>query len=189
VGDARYRIGAQASEVDTVPFGAFRKELVDEIGMFEENLLTNEDYEFNARVRLSGRKVWLDPEIVSTYVARSTYLELARQYWRYGFWKFRMLKRYPRTLRWRQALPPLLVLSLLGSLLLVWVPVVRGVLVLEACLYLLVLLAAGLVAAVRVRDAAFLMGVPLAIGIMHLTWGAGFLWSALASASGSGAHG
>ena len=189
VGDARYRIGAQASEVDTVPFGAFRKELVNEIGMFDEKLLTNEDYEFNARVRLSGRKIWLDPEILSMYMARTTYLELARQYWRYGFWKFRMLRRYPGTLRWRQALPPLLVLSLLGSLILVWVPVARLVLALEVCLYLSVLLVAGLDTAFRGRDAAFLLGVPVAIGTMHLAWGAGFLWSVIACGSGSGTHG
>ena len=100
--------------MDTVPFGAFRRSLIDKIGLFDETLLTNEDYEFNTRIRQSGGRVWLDPEIVTVYYARSTLRDLARQYWRYGYWKFRMLRRYPDTLRWRQALPPLFVASLIG---------------------------------------------------------------------------
>ena len=67
VGDAGYRIGAQASAVDTVPFGAFHRSLIDKIGLFDETLLSNEDYEFNTRIRQSGGRVWLDPEIVIVY--------------------------------------------------------------------------------------------------------------------------
>ncbi len=113
VGDAMYRLNAKAGAVDTVPFGSFRRTLIDRIGAFDETLLANEDYEFNTRVRESGGMVWLDPSIRSVYFSRSTLGKLAHQYWRYGFWKFKMLKRYPHTLRWRQALPPLFVLSLL----------------------------------------------------------------------------
>jgi glycosyltransferase involved in cell wall biosynthesis len=109
VGDALYRHAKQAAEVDTVPFGSFKRELIERVGAFDESLLTNEDYEFNARVRKAGGRIWLDPSIRSIYFARSTLLELARQYWRYGYWKWRMLRRYPDTLRWRQALPPLFV--------------------------------------------------------------------------------
>ena len=90
--------------------------------MFDETLLTNEDYEFNVRIRQSGGRVWMDPSISSIYYARSTLSELAKQYWRYGYWKAQMLRRYPKTLRWRQMLPPVFVLALvsLGILSLVW---------------------------------------------------------------------
>ena len=64
VGDAGYRIGAQASVVDTVPFGAFRRSLIDKIGLFDETLLSNEDYEFNTRIRQSGGRIWLNPKII-----------------------------------------------------------------------------------------------------------------------------
>ncbi|HEY9153195.1 MAG TPA: glycosyltransferase family 2 protein, partial [Anaerolineales bacterium] len=114
VGDAMYRLNPKAGAVDTVPFGAFRRGLIAQIGGFDETLLSNEDYEFNARVRQSGGVVWLDPQIRSTYFARASFGELARQYWRYGFWKWRMLKRYTNTIRWRQALPPLFVVSVIG---------------------------------------------------------------------------
>lgn len=181
VGDAGYRIGTKASLVDTVPFGAFHRSLLDRIGPFDESLLSNEDYEFNARIRQNGGRVWLDPEIVTVYYARSTLRELSRQYWRYGYWKFRMLRRYPETLRWRQGLPPLFVASLLGLLLLTWWPLARWFLALELGLYVTVLLFAGLLSALRHRKIYLFMGLPLSIATMHLAWGTAFLWSMITS--------
>ncbi|MGB7873366.1 MAG: glycosyltransferase family 2 protein [Anaerolineales bacterium] len=181
VGDAGYRIGAQASAVDTVPFGAFRRSLVDKIGLFDDTLLTNEDYEFNVRIRQSGGRVWLDPEIVTVYFARSTLRELTRQYWRYGYWKFRMLRRYPDTVRWRQSLPPLLVASLIGLTLFSWWPPAGWTLAFELIIYGTVLLLAGLLSAMRQRKIYLFIGLPLSIATMHLAWGGGFLWSMIMS--------
>ena len=178
VGDAYYRHTDKAQDVDTVPFGAFRRSLVEKIGAFDENLLTNEDYEFNARIRKSGGKVWLDPAIHSVYFSRPNLAELARQYWRYGYWKVRMLKRFPDTLRWRQALPPLFVLSLLvGLILSIWFPFVRWLIVIELVAYSSVLLLVGIQMGVRHRDLSTIFGVPLAIATMHISWGSAFLWS------------
>lgn len=178
VGDARYRYTNQAGPTDTVPFGAFRRSLVDKIGGFNEDLLTNEDYEFNARLRQAGGTVWLDPEIRSVYFARSTFLALARQYWRYGYWKVRMLRDYPKTIRWRQALPPFFVASLLVSgLLSIWLPVARWLLLIELALYCAILGIVGIRTAVRNGDASLALGIPLAIMVMHISWGSAFLWS------------
>jgi succinoglycan biosynthesis protein ExoA len=178
VGDALYRHTAVAARVDTVPFGAFKRELLALVGFFDESLLTNEDYEFNARIRKSGGRVWLDPSIRSIYFARPTLAKLARQYSRYGFWKWRMLRRYPGTLRWRQALPPLFVLSLIvGMVLSPFLPVFRVLLAVEISIYLVVLAAAGVQAAVRQKKVQMAVGLPLAIATMHIVWGAGFLWS------------
>src|SRR5512142_708211 len=140
VGDALYRLGAAEGPVDTVPFGAFRRSLFQQMGGFDEGLLTNEDYEFYTRVRGAGGVIWLDPAIRSTYFARATLPALAQQYWRYGFWKLRMLLRHPGSLRWRQALPPLFVLSLiaLGIISILW-PVARWALLAEIALYVLAL--------------------------------------------------
>lgn len=179
-GDALYRLGGQARAVDTVPFGAFRRELVESVGPFDEDLLTNEDYEFNYRLRRRGNVVWMDPEIRSTYVSRSTLQELARQYRRYGFWKYRMLLKYPESIRWRQALPPLFILVLLGTAVAaaVWPQAAIG-LALAVLVYLSALLLAGVDLARRHRNA---MIAPLAVPVlatMHFSWGLGFLWSVL----------
>lgn len=184
VGDARYRYTDKAGEVDTVPFGAYRRALSEKLGGYDETLLTNEDYEFNTRIRKSGGKVYLDPAIRCVYFARSNLGSLARQYWRYGFWKYRMLKRYPETLRWRQALPPLFVAGLCGLLLLAIFWSLAGWLFLAVFLaYLVILAGVGLQTALREKKAGFLAGIPLAIGTMHLSWGSGFLWSMLRSAA------
>jgi glycosyltransferase involved in cell wall biosynthesis len=180
VGDAFYRFTGTARSVDTVPFGAFHRKLVERIGGYDESLLTNEDYEFNTRVRKSGGVVWLDPAIRSSYFARPTYTALARQYWRYGYWKARMLKRYPNTLRWRQLLPPLFVISLVGlAILSVLLPLARWTLLGEGIIYGLILFAASLRLAQKKSDISLLTGVPAAIAVMHLFWGSGFLWSAI----------
>lgn len=178
VGDALYRHAEQPAVVDTVPFGAFKRDLLAQIGYFDETLLTNEDYEFNARIRQAGGRIWLDPAIRSVYIARATFTSLAKQYFRYGFWKWRMLRRYPGTLRWRQALPPLFVLSLvvtgmLGFFLpLFWV-LLLGVVI----LYGAILVAVAILAAFKRRQPYLAPGLPLAISVMHISWGSGFIWS------------
>src|SRR5215216_5559896 len=182
VGDAMYRLTPSASEVDTVPFGSFHRGLITKIGMFDESLLSNEDYEFNTRIRKSGGRVWLDPSIRSVYFARATLVELIRQYWRYGFWKWRMLRRYPDTLRWRQALPPLFVFSLLVLVVLsIFLPFARLLLVIELLAYFSVMILTGFYSAFRQRKAYLLPGLPLAIPAMHFAWGTGFLWSIFSS--------
>jgi succinoglycan biosynthesis protein ExoA len=177
-GDARYRVGGKAQAVDTVPFGAYRKSLVERLGLYDETLLSNEDYEFNVRVRRSGGVIWLDPEIRSQYFARPDLPSLARQYFRYGYWKARMLRRYPGTIRWRQMLPPVFVLSIivLGLLGLFYSPFL-WLLAAEAGGYGLVLLLAGAQAAYKHKFFPLLLGVPLAMITMHLSWGGAFLWS------------
>jgi succinoglycan biosynthesis protein ExoA len=180
VGDALYRYASQPAYVDTVPFGAFRREVFERLGTYDERLLSNEDYEFNARIRQSGGRIYLDPQIHSVYFARANLRELAKQYWRYGYWKWRMLRRYPGTLRWRQFLPPVYVLSLLGLILLAtWWGVARVLLGLELAGYFLALAAGSIKAARQQRDWRLVFAVPLAIVTMHLCWGTALLWSAI----------
>lgn len=180
VGGARYRFTDRPAYVDTVPFGAFYRRLLDQVGMFDETLLTNEDYEFNARIRQSGGKVWLDPQIHSVYYARETLRALGRQYWRYGYWKWQMLRRYPETIRFRQALPPLFVLGLATlALLAVFFPIALWGFLAVVGIYTLALILVGMQLAIKKKYLPFLIGVPLSIATMHFTWGAGFLWSVL----------
>jgi succinoglycan biosynthesis protein ExoA len=186
VGGALYRYATVAAEVDTVPFGAFRRSLLDEVGMFDETLLTNEDYEFNTRIRLNGGKIWLNPQIHSVYFARETFGKLAQQYFRYGFWKWRMLKRYPDTLRWRQALPPVFVLSIimLAITAVIW-PLAGLLLGIEIIAYLAILVLGTGSLAMRQKKYYLLAGVPLAIVVMHVCWGSGFLSSIVSRSSKS----
>ncbi len=179
-GDARYRYGGQPGAVDTVPFGAFPRAWLERVGGFDESLLTNEDYELNLRLRRAGGVIWYDPSIRSTYFARGDLPALARQYARYGYWKAQMLLRYPGSLRWRQALPPLFVLTM--ALLLVaaavWPPA-RWLLALQWVCYAGATIAAGVAVALRRGDGLLALGFPPALWTMHLAWGGAMLWGLL----------
>jgi succinoglycan biosynthesis protein ExoA len=178
-GDAAYRIAygsSGARDVDTVPFGCYRKSLWEELGGLNEALMANEDYEFNYRVRRTGRRVVLDPRITSIYYARATLGALAQQYFRYGWWKAQMLRSHPESLRWRQALPAAFVAGLVG--------LVLASLVLLGARVLLVLSLAGYAVALAAATTHLCAAqgvwriwpaVPPAFATMHLSWGSGAL--------------
>lgn len=177
VGDAKYRVSKTAQYTDTVPFGAFYKDYFFRLGAFDETLLANEDYEFNTRLREKGGRVWLDPGIRSKYFSRKDFRALAKQYWRYGFWKVRMLRRYPSSLRLRQAIPPLFVLSIaLFGILAINSPFARIIIVSELMVYLLTLLVIGISQSIKQHDRCLLL-MPLAMMTMHFSWGTGFIFS------------
>ena len=181
VGGAKYRYTTEAEEVDTVPFGAFRKDLINQIGGFDESLLTNEDYEFNVRIRQNGGKIWLNPAIFCNYYARETFGLLAKQYWRYGFWKAKMLKRYPETARPRQILPPLFVLGVVGLIGLSFLSkIFLFGLISILMFYLIVLLFVGTQVAIKKKYLPFVFGMPISIMLMHFVWGSAF-WVGLAT--------
>lgn len=179
VGDAKYRWAKTAGKSDTVAFGCYYKTMVERVGYYNESLFVNEDYEFNARLRALGFTIWVDPAIRAVYYSRPTLEALARQYFTYGFWKVRMLRRFPNTLRWRQALPPLFVLWILMLLLtsIFWLPIL-WVLLATLILYCLILIVGSMDEVLQQKKASLLIGVPLAIMTMHLCWGMGF-WTSV----------
>lgn len=177
-GDARYRFGGTAGEVHTVPFGAFQRSWMERVGRFDETLLTNEDYEYNFRLRQAGGVIWYDPSIRSIYFARDNLASLAKQYLRYGYWKAVMLSRNPVSLRWRQALPVLFVSGVLAlGFLSIWSALSRIILSGYLGIYLVITLVAGLIEAIRTKDLGLVLGFPLALWTMHFSWGIAFLWA------------
>lgn len=72
IGGATYRVGAKAGNVDTVPFGAFPRKMIEEIGGMREDLPRGEDNEFNSRIKKAGYSIYFDPQIECIYYARPT---------------------------------------------------------------------------------------------------------------------
>ena len=182
-GDARYRVGGEPGPVDTVPFGAYPRVWLDKVGPFDETLLTNEDYEYNYRLRQAGGLVWFDPRIRSAYFARESPRALFRQYARYGFWKSRMLLKHPGSLRLRQLIPAAFVFTVLilavESLFFAEAQLILAVVL---GIYAAVVITAGVYSVARARDLGMLAGYPLAIAVMHFAWGGAFLWGLLTGA-------
>jgi succinoglycan biosynthesis protein ExoA len=112
VGDAAFRHATEKQWTDSVAFGAYRRDVFERIGRFDEEVDRGEDDEFNYRLRDAGGRILLTPEIGSVYYARSNYAALARQYWGYGLAKAEVLRRHPARLRWRHLVPSALVLAL-----------------------------------------------------------------------------
>jgi glycosyltransferase involved in cell wall biosynthesis len=184
IGDAKYRLGTdgdgleQQEEVDTVAFACFSKSLWSELGGFDEKLLTNEDYDFNYRVRARGERVMLDRLAHCDYFARPTLAKLASQYLRYGAWKARMLRGRPRSLKLRQLVAPAFVASIA---LLAAAGFRRSIawwmLALEFGTYLMAALSFAYHATRKNRDrSAVLLMLPLAFFTIHFSWGTSFLW-------------
>ncbi len=183
IGDAKYRLSendgsATQEEVDTVAFACFPKSLWQQLGGYDEGLLTNEDYDFNYRARVRGRRVVLDRRAHCDYFARATIAKLASQYSRYGAWKARMIRLRPRSLRLRQLVAPVFVLSI-ATLATAgfWRSFAWQVLALQFGTYLL----AAVVFASRItrknrESFSVMLTLPAVFLVIHLAWGASFLW-------------
>jgi glycosyltransferase involved in cell wall biosynthesis len=117
VGNALFRYTRQACEVDTLAFGAYRREVIEQVGLFNQSLTRNQDDEYNFRVRAAGWIIWLDPRIQASYYTRSSLQALWKQYYQYGYWKIKVLRQYPRSLQIRHLIPGLFVLALSGGVL------------------------------------------------------------------------
>src|SRR3989441_866769 len=117
-GNSRYRLGTHhVREVDTLPFGCFRRELFQRVGLFDEELVRNQDEEFTFRVLRAGGRILLVPGVVSSYYARRSLGQLGRMLYQYGFFKPAVALKVGRIMTLRQLVPPLFVLSVLVSLL------------------------------------------------------------------------
>lgn len=115
-GDAQFHYGGREGATDTVYLGVFDRAALEAAGGFDEGLVRNQDYELNIRLRSAGGVVWFDPELVVRYRPRGSLRALARQYFEYGRWKREVLRRHPRSLRWRQAVPPVAVAAVVAGL-------------------------------------------------------------------------
>ena len=119
VGDSAFRTTSDKTmPVDTVPFPAYSRATVDRAGPFDEELVRNQDDEYNYRLRKMGATIFLAAEIRSRYYSRSSLKSLWRQYYQYGFYKVRVMQKHPRQMRLRQFVPPIFAAALLASLLL-----------------------------------------------------------------------
>ncbi len=176
IGGGRFHYSTQEEWVDTVYLGAWPKEVFKKVGLFDEELVRDQDDEFNYRLRERGGKIILNPEIQSVYTTRSTPLSLWKQYFQYGFYKVRVLQKHPLQMSFRQFVPPVFVLSLLMALLLtVFLPWGWIVLALTAGSYLAANLAASILTASK-KGWKHLWLLPVTFAILHLSYGSGFLW-------------
>ncbi len=168
-----FRISQSARYVDTVYMGAWPRHIFTEVGLFDEQLAVNEDYELNYRIRQSGGRILLAPEVCSTYYGQQKLRGLFVQNWRYGYWKPRVIRKHPASLRARQLAAPLLVAGLGVGLIVGWWLIVL------LSFYFLTNVVFSVRAAKHSHPKVNAWRLPLVFATIHLAWGLGFWFGTL----------
>jgi GT2 family glycosyltransferase len=173
VGGAHFRTGRKEGEVDTVAFGAYRREVFAQVGYFDERLVRNQDDELNYRVTKAGWKILLSPRIKSRYVVRASFSKLAKQYGQYGYWKVYVNRLHRTVTTMRQLVPAAFVLFIaIGAIAAVLFPALRWPYAIGLLLYAAVAIASAVHAADRRPD---IPRVLAAFMILHFAYGTGYL--------------
>jgi GT2 family glycosyltransferase len=175
VGNGRFHYSDREESVDTVYMGAWPRKVFESIGLFDEELVRNQDDEFNYRLRRCGGKILLNPRIRSRYTVRDNPRDLWNQYFQYGFWKVRVFQKHPLQTHLRHFIPPAFIAILIGASLL-WLFSDFGLLwlVLVAGSYLLGNLGTSVWTA-KSHGWRRLRHLPLVYAIIHVSYGLGFL--------------
>ncbi len=172
VGNSKYHYATEAEEVDHLPFGAYPVDVVRRLGGWDERLVANEDYEFDYRLRRSGERLLLDPQVVITWRSRQSVPALWRQYVRYGRGKADVALLHPDSLRTRHLVAPALV-AWLSVAALVGIRRPRTALAMLGP-YVAAVAAASVVTARSLDQRQDAVHLPPAFTAMHVGWGVGF---------------
>ncbi len=173
VGPNSYRTGVnKCCFVDTVPFGAWRREVFEEAGFFDESLMIAEDFEFNLRLRKLGYKILLDPGIKSYYCPRESFCELFRMMFRYGYWKNFVNRKHRTVSSFRQILPPLFLLYLFALVPLIFA---SPFFALPLALYFALVVIYGFRIGAEKKSLNLVPFCALTFLLSHTGYGAGFL--------------
>ncbi len=180
IGNARHRHPQYEGYAEGACYPVFRRTVFDEIGMYDEALVRNQDDELNYRLTKAGWKVFLTPHAQCTYFVRDTPRALCRQYYEYGYWRVAVLKKHGRPASFRQLVPAAFLGGLICSLAFAWLgpDSWRLAALAPAMSYLLLLLSAG---ALQGLKYGWQVGVlfPVAAATMHFAYAAGFAWGAI----------
>ena len=178
VGGSAFRtVKGKTMLADTIAFPVYTKAIIERAGGYDEELVRNQDDEYNYRLRKLGAKLLLAADVRSKYYSRGTMKKLFKQYFQYGFWKVRVLQKHPRQMSLRQFIPPAFVASLFGSIvfgLISWLGwwVLAGII---GC-YLTVNLVASARILLSNRPFQFqFFLLPAVFASLHLSYGLGFL--------------
>jgi len=184
LGGGAYHGGTQEGEAESAYLGVMRRDVLDEVGLFDESIRRGEDWELNLRIRRAGYRVWFDPALAVTYWPRESWTRLVRQFSATGRWRGELVRRYGRGNSVRFFAPPALVVILVLSLIVGvlqatgvlsgWWSVAASVVYLPVIAYALLILgvALGPRGGTGWRDKLWTLAV---LPTMHLSWGTGFV--------------
>lgn len=173
MGIGNFRTLQESGFTDTVTSPVYRSSVFSEIGYFDENLVRNQDDDFNFRLTRAGGKIWYEHSISLRYYVRSGYGSLSRQFFQYGYWKVFVNRKHRAVTTLRQLIPPAFVIylvSLVAAAL--FLPKVAVLYAIPLLLYLLLAITVSLLISGALMDLFRLLRI---FGLIHLSYGFGYI--------------
>lgn len=179
VGRSAFRTRDATIPVDTVPYGAYKREIFERVGLFNEDLVRNQDFELNARIRKAGGTLLLCHDLQVAYYSAPTFRQLGAQAYGNGLWLAAMWFVSPTSFRLRHAAPLTLVSAFLIAAL--CIPLVGSAIWLLATLALAYLSALLLASAQVGSNAGCSLFFPVFASFMtqHICYGVGTIFGLL----------
>jgi len=173
VGDSKFRTNGKSGYVDTVPFGAFRREVFTKYGLYNEKLTRNQDIELNYRIRKNGGKIYMAEDIKLKYYCRNRIKEIVAMAIKDGKWNVITMKLCPGAMGIRHFVPLTFLLSLIVlPLLSILIPSFIYLFLGEIILYSLLDIISSIKAA---KDNKYIPLLFILFPIFHLSYGFGSL--------------
>ncbi len=174
-----FRFSKKAKYVDTAGFGAYRRSIIKQVGLFDEKLVRNQDYEFNRRIIDKNKKIYLTPKIQSSYYVRTSIKKLSKQYFGYGFWKVSVMKKNKSFIAPRQLAPLALLATLVVSFILGFAfTIFKALFIVTTLFYLITSLVFALKLTRQAKQVVLLIS---AFSTMHFSFAVGFLFGLIKS--------
>ena len=175
VGGVKFRNkdSKEAEYVGTLAFGAHRRQIFSDIGGYDEEMVCNQDDEFNHRALQAGKKIWMDPTIKTKYYSRSNYLKLFKQYFNYGFYKVRGIQKRGQIFSIRHIIPSIFIVTLIITLIIGFFLQLPLISFSVGSLYLVFILSASIYSASSITIFPL---ITLAFWTLHFGYGLGFIW-------------
>jgi len=181
VGGSGFRVGMEEGETDTVPFGFFSKDAIYKNGLFDEELVRAQDFEYNKRIKRNGGSIWINPKISAKYYNQKYYFKfLKKLLLKDGPYNAYMWFKYPYTLSFRHLIPSLFFLGNIFGIIL------SSFSIFFLYFYFLVLsfyfLLAHIAAVQIYISSGHLMSsvlMPISFFLMHISYGAGEVFGAI----------
>jgi len=173
VGNAYYHFSNKEMYVESVFAGVYKKNDLLKLNKYDEKYIIGQDYEINYRLRESGGKIYYSPKIRSKYVARSSLKKFAKQRYIYGLWKVKTLTDHPNSLSYRHLIPPVFVVFLILSIVMLFFNLKIGIIV--PVLYIISNLLFSAKISIK-KGLKYIFILPVVFAVMNIAWGVGFLF-------------
>ncbi|MDR2406743.1 MAG: glycosyltransferase family 2 protein [Bacteroidales bacterium] len=186
VGNSMFRIGAdKIMEVDTVPFGCYRKNVFERVGYFDEELIRNQDNEFNARLKNASGKIYLIPEVVINYTARDTWYKIYRMYYQYALFSPLVNKKLGKPDSIKRFIPALFLCGLIIGIFLCFISILFLWILLSVIgIYVLIGMSIGFIVANKWKKTMLIFCMPITFFLMHIAYALGYITGKIKVISG-----